>query len=267
MKTTLRTISAAAVVSASLLATSLQAQVITQFNFNSLVPDNNVGTGTLTPSTGTGTASTVGGATSTFATGSPGDTPTDNSGFNISTFAAQGANSGTTGAQFNISTVGFSGPIQISLDFRQSATASRYFQLQLSSDGVNFMNASGGIASILGPMNPPNSMTSFSDSGLYSNNSGSGSQTFVQGLTYTLAAGSIYENNANFAFRLVAVFDPNNNMSYTASNTGSTYSANGTARFDLVTVSVVPEPSTYALIGIGALLCLQRVRSRSRRRA
>src|ERR1039457_5887475 len=43
--------------------------VFAQWNFNSVTPDTNVGTGTILPSAGSGTASLVGGVTATFATG------------------------------------------------------------------------------------------------------------------------------------------------------------------------------------------------------
>lgn len=243
-----------------------QAQTtITQWNFNSIVNDTNVGTGTTAPSVGVGSLSLIGGTTSTFATGSPSDpNTTDNSGFNTSTYPGLNTASGTAGVQFNISTAGSTGPIQLTLDFRQSATASRYFQLLVSADGINFTAPSGGTAFVLGPIPSPNTATSFSDTGLYSNNSGSGSQQFVQGIQYNFANGSVYENNPNFAFRWVSVFDPSNGTGYTASNTGSTYSTAGTARFDLVTLAAVPEPSFYILLGIGGLLCAQRFVRRRR---
>ena len=230
---------------------------ITQWNFNSITNDANSATGTTTPSIGAGTLSNIGGTTSTFAAGSPGDpvgtTPAaDNSGYNVTAFPAQGTNSGTAGVQFNVSTAGFPSAIQISLDFRQSGSASRYFQLQLSSNGTTFTNATGGVGSF-GTTNATNTLTSFDNNGLYTNNSGGGTQNFVQAITYTLPAGSVYADDPTFAFRWVSVFDqsgvaPGN---YIASNAGTAagYGTTGTARFDEVTISQgmtpVPEPSTY----------------------
>ncbi|HUK82663.1 MAG TPA: PEP-CTERM sorting domain-containing protein [Verrucomicrobiae bacterium] len=250
-----------------LLATAAHAQtnIIAQWNFNSAIADGNNSTGTLVPSTGSGAAINIGGTTFTYNTGSPGDSNTaDNSGWNLTTFATQGTGSGSAGAQFAASTAGFNGQLVLQLDFRQSGTASRYFQLQVSSDGVNFANVSGGTATILGPVNTNTNTPApfFSNAGLYVNNAGGGSQTFVQGLQYTFAAGSAYENNASFGFRFVAVFDPGSvggGTNYISSNAGTAanYATSGTARFDMVTVeTIIPEPSTVLLLGFGGLALL-----------
>lgn len=264
MKKTALTLFAAAAIS-----TAATAQTITQWNFNS-GNDANTATGTNVPSTGNGSLSLVGGTTSTYSAGSPGDTSTstDNSGLNTTTYPAQGTGSGTAGVQFNVPTTGFSDQIQLSLDFRQSGTASRYFQLLVSTDGTNFSAPSGGTTSI-GTIGSGNSITSFSTSGLYTNNSGGGSQTFVQNITYNLPTGSGYQNDPNFAFKWVAVFDPTgaNGANYISSNAGTTaaYTSAGTARFDMVTVSVIPEPSTWAMLISGGALLLGAQRLRRRR--
>lgn len=255
---------------------AVKAQTITQWNFNSTTPDANTATGALTPSTGAGSLALVGGTTSTFSSGSPGDPAnagTDNSGLQTTTYPAQGTGSGTAGVQYNVSTAGYNGSIQISLDFRQSGTTSRYFQLQLSTDGTTFANASGGTSAIANPnpgTTPTNTLTNFDSSGLYINNT-SGTQNFVDGISYTLPAGSAYANNANFAFRWVSVFDasgtaPNNYISSNA-GTAANYSTTGTARFDDVTVSQVPEPSTWALVGVAGIGALALARRRRTVRA
>ena len=252
---------------AAFLATGListQAQTISQWDFNSNPADASTSTGISTPSIGAGTISFLGGVTSTFAGGSPGDPAAggnDNSGLNLTTWAAQGAGSGTRGLQVAVSTVGFAN-ISISLDFRQSGTVSRFFQLQASTDGLNFNDVSGGSAS-LGVLNN-NTGTSFTSAGLYSNNPGGGSQTYAQAINYVFAAGSAYENNPNFAFRWVAVFDPANGANYISANAGTTtaYAATGTGRFDMVTVaSVVPEPTAFALGALGLLGIMFRKRA------
>ncbi len=255
------------------LAGPSRAAVIAQFNFNSNPADTDTTTGTLTPNVGAGTVSLVGGTTSTFAPGSPSDTSTstDNTGFNLTTFPAQGTASGTAGVQVAVSTLSQPSAgeqLQLSLDLRQSGSASRYFQLQLSSDGTTFTNASGGTASLVGTQSSSNTLTSFSNSGLYVNNAGGGSQNYVVGITYTLAAGSVYQNDPNFAFRFVSVFDQSGTApgNYISSNAGTSaaYGTTGTARFDLVTVSSVatPEPTTLAFAGLcGAGLLARRRRA------
>jgi len=244
-----------------LAANHVGATTITQWNFNSNPADGSSSTGSTSPSVGTGSVSLIGGTTSTFASGSPSDpAATDNTGYNLTSWAAQSTGSGTAGLQVNASTVGYSN-IVLSLDFRQSGTVSRFWQLQVSQDGSTFNNVSGGTASV-GTIGSGNTGTSFSSAGLYSDNPGGGSQNFVQALTYTLATGSVYENDATSAFRWVAVFDPSSGTSYISANAGTTsaYSTSGTGRFDMVgvsgTVEVVPEPSSLALaaVGLGALL-------------
>ena len=261
MKSCKHIIGAAAVLAASLVTT--QAQTISLWNFNSITPDALTTTGTLTPSIGSGAVSLVGGAASTFATGSPGDpasVSTDNSGMNLSTWAAQGTGNETRGLQVAVSTVGFAN-VSVSLDFRESGTVSRFWQLQASSDGVSFNNVSGGIASF-GAVNN-NTSTSFSSTGLYANTSSSGSQSFVQSVNYLFVSGSVYENNANFAFRWLAAFDPAAGGNYVSSFAGTTaaYSTSGTARFDMVTVASVPEPTslTLGLLGMGVMIFRKRL--------
>ncbi len=65
---------------------SASADTLAQWNFNSLTPDGNTGTGTTTPSLGSGTASLVGGASQSFFGGSTADAgSTDNSGWSSNT--------------------------------------------------------------------------------------------------------------------------------------------------------------------------------------
>jgi hypothetical protein len=220
---------------------------IAQWNFNSAVPDGNSASGSLLPSVGAGSASLIGGTTGIFAAGSPRDPASDNTAWSIASWPAQGAGSGTAGVQFLVSTVGLLNSIQISFDLRQSATASERFQLQATANGVNFTNVSGGVASFGAAGN--NLATSFSNTGLYINEVAATNQAFVQNIRYTFAAGSAYENNPNFGFRLVSVFE---GAQYDAAGTGS-YAASGTLRIDLVGVAgsapvavAVPEPAVSA---------------------
>jgi hypothetical protein len=94
----------------------------------------------------------------------------------------------------------------------------------------------------------------------------SSTPSFVQSITYTFFAESAFENNANFGFRLVAVFE---GSQYDAAGGGSNYGTTGALRLDMVTVSAasvaVPEPATNALFmgaaALGAVL-LRRWRAR-----
>lgn len=96
---------------------------------------------------------------------------------------------------------------------------------------------------------------------------------WVDDISYTLPTGQGYENNANFAFAIVGLWDPN--LSATSGTTGlvSSFSgldstnlisgyqrsvaSGGSMRLDLMTVSAVsavPEPTTWALVGSSALI-------------
>jgi hypothetical protein len=91
---------------------------------------------------------------------------------------------------------------------------------------------------------------------------------FVDNISITLPTGQGYENNPNFAFAIVASFDPSlsavsGTTGYVSSFAGTdsldtsmgysrSAATGGSLRLDLVTVSAVPEPTTYALLGSSA---------------
>src|SRR5439155_14678078 len=128
------------------LLSSACADVIVQWNFNSVPPDSSMSTGTNRPSVGIGTASLVGGTTATYAAGSTNDpaTSTDDSGWNTAHYVGQGTSNKTAGVQFSVSTLGYSN-IVVRWDHRVSSTASKYFRLKYSTDGANFTDYSGPI--------------------------------------------------------------------------------------------------------------------------
>jgi hypothetical protein len=229
------------------------AQILTQWNFNSAVADTSTATGSLLPSIGSGTASLIGGVNGSFAAGSPRDAVPDNTAWSLSGWPAQGTGSGTAGAQFMVSTLGVTGPLQITFDLRQSATVSERFQLQATSDGVNFTDVSGGFGTFGSVGN--NSGTIFNDAGLYINTAAGSNQSFVQSITYAFFAGSAFEDNAQFGFRLVSVFE---DSQYDAAGATANYGTTGTLRLDMVTVAsgmpAVPEPATTALFMGGAAM-------------
>lgn len=229
------------------------ADVITGWNFNSVTPDANTTTGTNAASVGTGTASVIGGTTASFATGAGTIGGTDNSGWNITTFAAQGTGSGTRGVQFTGSTAGFTN-ITLDMDLRMSGTASRFFQLQATSDGTTYSNVSGGVSTGPNALNN-NTAATMSSSGLIQIQSVSGGQQFVEGFRYRFASNSLLENNANFGFRLVAVFDPVNGSTYSSSFAGTpaAYGTTGTFRLDNIAISGVPEPTSIALLSVAGV--------------
>ena len=184
-------------------------QVVTQWNFDS---------STTAPSIGSGTVILIGGVVEN--TQSSGTTPcncpfvsgnpTTGKAYTSKTYPAQGAASGTAGAQFSVSTVGQTN-INVYVDVYGSGTASKYVLLQYTTDGTTWVDS--GTPTIL-PYT-----------------------TASQWVTLTGTMPAAADNNANFAFRVVTVFDPTASSAYSPVNSTKTYASSGTIRFDNVTVS------------------------------
>ncbi|MBU6413992.1 MAG: PEP-CTERM sorting domain-containing protein [Planctomycetes bacterium] len=217
------------------LAAVANADVITQWTFNSNPADANTATGTLTPATGSGTAATLAGNTQVFNSGNTNDTssPGDNSRWSVTTFAAQGTGSGARGVTYNVSTAGYTG-ISVNYWHRFSNTSNRFSQVEYTLDGstyavfTSFENTSGGDA--------------------WNN----------YNVDFSSVAGA--NNNASFGVRITSIFGGAG--SYVASNSTSNYATTGTWGFDLVTFNgtLVPTPGSVALMGLGGLLAARRRR-------
>jgi hypothetical protein len=232
MKKVLLSLAALSVVAAS------QAQVITQWDFNGTL-------NTTSPVTtiGAGTASLVGGTVGESASGSPSDPAvTSDNRWNVRSFPAQGGGSGTAGARFDVSTAGLSA-VRVSLNWRTSNTASRFARFQYTTDGSIWNNVSvltsAWDTNDLAFENPVAGEISVSTGG-----------DSWHRIDADLSGVSAVNNNANFGFRVVSVFDPNG-TGFVAANPTSTYATTGTYGFDLVTVEAVPEPMTMGLLALG----------------
>jgi hypothetical protein len=180
-----------------------------------------VGTGLVTPLTGTGALTLIGGTTSTFATGNVSDPNTsDNSGLNVTTWPAQGTNPKTAGVQFDVSTTGFN---RIGIEFwqRLSNTAANTWVLQYTLDNTG---ASTGGSVV------------WTDATTYTftpQAAGTGDTWYFRSFSFVAVGG--LSNNPNAAFRVVSDFDPVAGT-YLAARSTSSYGLTGTSRFDLVRV-------------------------------
>lgn len=229
-----------------LTALPLSAATVAQWNFNSSPADGVNSTGSSLPSTGTGILSTIGGATNpSFNSGAgSSDVATDNTGFQTTTFPALSTANKTAGLEVRTSTVGYDSII-VSWDQRHSNTSANTTRLQYTLD-----------ASATTPVWVDNAQFTFTPAA-----TGTG-DIWYNARTANLTSISGVANNANFAFRVVAEFDPNTS-NYLASRSTSSYGTAGTWRFDMVTVSgvaVVPEPSAMLLGSLGMLGLLRRRR-------
>ncbi|MCE2882940.1 MAG: putative metal-binding motif-containing protein, partial [Planctomycetaceae bacterium] len=203
----------------AVLAFALPAQaqsVITRWAYNA---------GSTNASTGTGTSGAIGGTTSTVvdSAGSAVDpaTGTADDALSLTGFPAASASNGTAGASFATSTVGYTS-IVVSWDQYYEQRASRYSRFEYSIDGTNFTSsglANGGVF---------NSSTSNAWSGTR--------QVDLSGI-----AG--VRNNANFKFRIVAIFESTATGSGAAAyvTVANSYQTTRAWRFDYVTVSGVAD--------------------------
>lgn len=217
-----------AAVAMAVVSSAASAGVIAQWNFNG--PG---AAGTTAPNIGAGILAGVGGVSN--AVNVPGS-PTDpwlpageNWAFTTAGYATQGTGSGTRGIGASSSTAGFGG-VMVSFDQRNSGTASRYWQFQYTLDGAEYTSAglaADGVYELVG----------------------------TNWASYTMDLSGIVgvADSAVFGFRMVAVFGPSG--TYAASGNGN-YATNGTARWDMVTVtgSEIPGPGAACLVGMACAL-------------
>jgi hypothetical protein len=242
-------IAAGAALSIATMASAAQAAILTQWNFNS--PPAGVASGTLAPSTGSGTASLVGGTTFIFSEGDDwvrdstisgiGSTDPlvgDDSSWDTTTYPAVTANNKTAGVQFKVSTLGQQN-VKVIFDQGFGTTSSKYAQFQYSLDGMNFVDFGNQVIGA--------KVQTAGDA--WSNNN-----------LFDLSGIAEANNNANFAFRIVAAFAPNS-TGYVAAATATDYIPGGRWRFDMATVNAdaIPTPALLpGLVGLGLGLWRQR---------
>jgi hypothetical protein len=200
---------------------SLRADIISEWDFNSSEADADSSTGTFDPRIGTGSCAAIG-ANSSFGTVAGGKTSDpqsdDNSQLHMASFPARDAGSRSAGIQISASTAGFQN-IRLEWDQYNSATASRYWRIQYSSDGGLTWNDADVIV-----------------------NTTPSVWTLKRSVDF--AAVPALNDNPNIAIRLVSEFEStatgSGSDNYAAVKDGSNYSSAGTLWLDMFILSGDP---------------------------
>jgi hypothetical protein len=204
-----------------------RGDTLAHWTFNTNPSDSAPNTGTLLPEQGFGTITLVGGTSQSFAQGSGSDTSAtataDNNNSSLETKSYPGPFDGnkTAGIQIAVNTTGFQ-DVVLSFEHRHSEGASARFQIQYSSDGVNFTDGAD--------------YTSFT------------ANVFnARGEDYGAVAA--LDDNPNVTFRIVAEFmneSPGGNYVGTSGN----YVSNADSRFDVVTITATPIPEPAGAVAV-----------------
>jgi hypothetical protein len=214
-----------------------QADTIRQWDFNSITSDFLSQTGTRRPNDGIGAiAQSIGGVGNRIGTVStvnqPDDPNTlDNSHWRIGQtegvetgFPAATSANKTAGALFPVNTSGYNN-IRVTWSQENSATASRYWRVQYTSNGVDWIDT-------------PTVITAISTD---ANGTESGTPIWQHNLTADFTGLDGVDNNPNFAFRLVSEFESTATGAgadaYVANRAGVNYGRGGTLWLDMVTVT------------------------------
>lgn len=255
--------------------------LITEWTFDNLA----AGTTNLapTPSSGSGNASSVGmGSTSPapFPTaGAVGPdvsnivnvagTDSNNSGSGNNAWEIVGSNGwntaaaiGTQGAQFSVSTLGYTS-ISLSFDIEMTSKGEADFQVQYATNGSsNWQNvstlsapAAASPATITVLTNTTIANPNIVNGTYVSTFTSSSSDTWFNGIDVNLSSISAANNDANLAFRIVNAATGASDI--VLHNGAVENNSSGNWRLDDVAVSgitAIPEPATWALFaGIAAL--------------
>ncbi len=220
----------AAILVTSLLGLTAHAQTIKQWNFNSSTLDFTAATGSARPNVGSGNpAQTIAGVATQFgsvAGGTSSDPDTlDNSQWRLGSVSGSGgfpnadeANK-TAGAIFRVNTSGY-GSIFMMWDQENSATASKYWRVQYTINGTDWLDHSTVVTAV--------------DSGDMTS-----TPPWQIGLSADFSAIPGVNDNPDFAVRLVSEFEStatgSGTNAYVANRSTSSYSVNGTLWLDMVT--------------------------------
>jgi MYXO-CTERM domain-containing protein len=179
---------------------------------------------------------------------------------------------------FNTSTAGNT-DIDITWDMVAGYRTSRFYQISATTDGAIFNSVSGGVGT--GSVVAGVGSATVSSSGLitvlfddlYDPDPDLDTLTpvdYLFDLSYAFASPSGIENNPNFGVQIAAVHDPAGS-DYVSSFSGEVngapsgkgYTRESHPRYDLVSITGVPEPTSFALAAVCGL-ALAGVRRRRR---
>lgn len=206
-----------------LFGAGAMAQPFVQWDFENIT----------TPTFGSGTFSLVNISLSNTSFNSQFPNAAAGSAFNTTGYPAASEGSGTTGVEFAVSTEGRSGII-ISMNMRHSNSASRFVRFLYSTDGTNFstidLTPDNSSTRLLlgGANNPANSAIDHTNDAFVALAGDTWHRRIVD-----LTSIAAVNNNPNFKFRVVTIFEPGTNA-YRASTDGRSYETTGTLRFDSV---------------------------------
>jgi hypothetical protein len=142
-----------------------------------------------------------------------------NWGLQTTDYPAQGQDSGLAGIVVSVPTTGYQN-IVVKFDVRWSNTASKFLAVEYTTDGgVNWTRA--------------RVLEARRGDRWHGDTEANGGYGALVELD--LSADSAVNNNAQFAFRVVTIFDPNTGQ-YTAAQSGSNYTTRGTLRYDLIEI-------------------------------
>lgn len=159
---------------------------------------------TLNPSSGTGTATLIGGCGSINYVNYTGN----GKALSFADFPTDLVGSGTAGIEFKTSTLGLDG-ISISFETYGGNPSSKWQQYQYTIDGTNWL--------------------------ILSNNSGTLNGNWaIKTLTFPVTCN----NNPNFGFRIVSIFNPSGGTQYESVQGGGYNGSNGKWYFDNVAVKI-----------------------------
>jgi hypothetical protein len=197
---------------------NISSGVISQWNFNN---------SDLSPSTGSGTASAVGGVTAGFVNGLGGSS--DRAAANKAA-SVKGTSGVFTGMQFAVNTTGKKS-IKVYWDVGASGSASKYTKFQYTLD----VTAATPTWSDYSPT-ATDSPGITPAGGLYPVDQ---ADVALLQRSADLSAISGVENNAKFGFRVISSNAPGTSSIARADGTSAVYSTAGTVKYDMVTVTGV----------------------------